>query len=87
MKRFKTEIEFFKWFEATRQVSECSSSLRVLVNSWHTKDKVVESVTPPLEGINIPYRNDFLKAAPFKKPSVHKEKDFVTVEDINKVFK
>ena len=27
MKRFKTEIEFFKLFEATGQIGECNSSL------------------------------------------------------------
>ena len=86
MKRFKTEIEFFKWFEATGQIGEDSSSLQVLVNKWHTKDKVVESITPPLEGLNIPYRKEIIKAAPFKRPSVHKETSIVTVEDINKVF-
>ena len=49
MKRFKIEIEFFKWFESTGQISEFNSSLQVLVNRWHTKGKVIKSVTPPLE--------------------------------------
>ena len=65
MKRFKIEIEFFKWFESTGQIGECNSSLQVLVNRLHTKDKVVESITPPLEGISILYRRDVLKATPF----------------------
>ena len=86
MKRFKIEIEFFNCFESTSQIGESNSSLQVLVNKFHTKDKVVESVTPPLEGINIPYRKDVLKEAPFKKPSEHKENNFVTIEEINKVF-
>ena len=68
IKRFQTEVEFFKWFESTGQIGE-SSSLQVLVNRWHTKDKVVKSVTPPLEGLNISYRKDVLKAAPFRKHS------------------
>ena len=66
MKRFKTEIEFFKWFESTGQIGESNSLLQVLVNRWQTKDKVVKSVTRPLEGINIPYIKDVLKAPPFK---------------------
>ena len=86
MKRFKIEIEFFKWFESTGKIGESNSSLQFLVNRWHIKAKVVESVTPPLEGINIPYRKDVLKEAPFKKPSKHKENNFVTIEEINKVF-
>ena len=86
MKRFKIEIEFFKWFKSTGQIGESNSSLQVLVSRWHTKHKVVESVTPPLEGINIPYRKDIFKAAPFKEPSEHKENNFVTIEEINNVF-
>ena len=55
-----------------------------MINKWHTKDKVVESITP-LEGIHVPYRKEVLKAAPFKKPS-EKDNNPVTVADINKVF-
>lgn len=36
--------------------------------------------------MDIPYRKEIIKAAPFKRPSVHKETSIVTVEDINKVF-
>ena len=86
IKRFKTDIGFYKWFKSAGQICESNSSLQVFVNRWHTKDKVVETVTRPLEGINIPYRKDVLKAAPFKKPSEHKENNFVTTEEINKVF-
>ena len=74
MKRFKIEIEFFKWFEATGQIVECNSPLQLLVNKWHTKDMVVESVTPPLEGINIPYRKDVVKATPLKNLQYTKKK-------------
>ena len=55
MKRFKNEIELFKWFECSGQIDEANSSIKVLITKWHTKDKVVEGKTPPYEGIYIPY--------------------------------
>ena len=86
MKRFKTEIEFFKWFECSGQIDETNSSLQVLINKWHTKDKVVKSITPPLEDIHIPYTNEVLKGVLFKK---HSERDNnpIIVADMNKVLK
>ena len=36
---------------STGQIAESNSSLQVLVNRWHTEDKVVESFTPPLYGL------------------------------------
>ncbi|KAK4706224.1 hypothetical protein R3W88_034219 [Solanum pinnatisectum] len=85
VKRFKTEIEFFKWFEASGQIDDKQSSLQVLINKWYTKEQVVESITPPLEGLSIPYRKEILKATPFKKP-IEKESPLITAGDLNKVF-
>ncbi|KAK4721505.1 hypothetical protein R3W88_011738 [Solanum pinnatisectum] len=84
MKRFKTEIEFFKWFESSGQIDDKQSSLQVLINKWYTKEQVVKSVTPP-EGLRIPYRMEILKATPFKKP-IEKESALITAGDLNKVL-
>lgn len=46
MKKFKTEIEFFKWFEITGQLGHSKESLQTLVTRWYTKEQVVDSVTP-----------------------------------------
>lgn len=85
MKRLKTEIEFIKWFKCSGKIDETNSSLQVLINKLHTKNNVVESITPPLEGVSIPYKKDILKSAPFKKPS-EKDTNTVSVADIKKVF-
>ncbi|KAK4731465.1 hypothetical protein R3W88_024453 [Solanum pinnatisectum] len=85
MERFKTEVEFFNWFESSGQIDDTRSSLQVLINKWYTKEQVIESVTPPLEGLSIPYRKEILKAAPFKKP-IEKGSALITTGDLNKVL-
>ena len=84
MKRFETKVEFFKWFELSGQIDGTKSSLQVLVNKWHTRNKVVESVTPPLEGLKIPYRKDVIIASPFKK-NIEKSTSLINTEDINRI--
>ncbi|KAM3188706.1 hypothetical protein P3L10_034574 [Capsicum annuum] len=45
-----------------------NESLNVIINKWYTQsNKIIESVTPPLEGIKIPHSNEVLNASPFKK--------------------
>ena len=38
-------------------------SLNIIVTKWYTQyNTVVESTTPPLEGLNISYSNEVIKA-------------------------
>ncbi|KAG5606258.1 hypothetical protein H5410_027750 [Solanum commersonii] len=70
MRRIGCEIEFFKWFEMTGRIENCTESLQVIINKWYTtSNEVVESITPPLEGINIPIAGTVIKASPFKEKS------------------
>lgn len=86
MKRFKTEVEFFRWFEHSGQIDHTQVSLQTLVTHWYTKEQVVDNITPPLEGLKIPYRKDILKASPFKKPIDKEPSSLSTREDINKIL-
>ncbi|KAH0719987.1 hypothetical protein KY284_005017 [Solanum tuberosum] len=70
MRRIGCEIEFFKWFEMTGKIENCAETLQVIINKWYTvSNKIVESITPPLEGINIPIAGTVIKASPFKEKS------------------
>ncbi|KAH0713633.1 hypothetical protein KY289_009592 [Solanum tuberosum] len=70
MRRIGCEIEFFKWFEMTGKIENQTESLKVYINKWYTtSNKVVESITPPLEGINIFVVGRVIKASPFKEKS------------------
>ncbi|KAH0763372.1 hypothetical protein KY290_019445 [Solanum tuberosum] len=85
MRRIGCEIEFFKWFEMTGRIENCTESLQVIINKWYTtSNKVVESVTPPLEGINIPIAGTVIKASPFKEKS-DKTGGILTSADIDRV--
>lgn len=85
MTRFETEIEFFKWFEYSGQMGNQKDSLQVLINKWHTKNAIIESSIPPLEGISIPYRDDIIQASPFKK-AMGKDTALIITADINRVL-
>ncbi|KAH0675904.1 hypothetical protein KY285_023705 [Solanum tuberosum] len=85
MRRIGCEIEFFKWFGMTGRIENCAESLQVIINKWYTaSNKVVESVTPPLEGINIPIAGTIIKASPFKEKS-DKTGAILTTADIDRV--
>ncbi|KAH0677979.1 hypothetical protein KY285_025780 [Solanum tuberosum] len=85
MRRIGCEIKFFKWFEMTRKIENCAESLQVIINKWYTaSNKVVESITPPLEGINIPIAGTVIKASPFKEKS-YKTGGILTSTDIDRV--
>ncbi|KAG5619556.1 hypothetical protein H5410_004774 [Solanum commersonii] len=85
MRRIGCEIEFFKWFEMTGRIENCTESLQVIINKWYTaSNKVVESITPPLEGINIPIAGTVIKASPFKEKS-DKTGGLLTSADIDRV--
>lgn len=86
MKRFKTEIEFFRWFEITGQLGSTNDSLQTLVSRWYTKEQVVDSITPPLEGLKIPYRKEILTATPFKKSGDKDSSAIATHGDIDKIL-
>ncbi|KAH0753194.1 hypothetical protein KY285_006342 [Solanum tuberosum] len=85
MRRIDCEIEFFKWFEMTGRIENCVESLQVIINKWYTtSNKVVESITPPLEGINIPIVGTMIKASPFKEKT-DKTSGLLTSADIDRV--
>ncbi|KAH0664623.1 hypothetical protein KY285_025829 [Solanum tuberosum] len=85
MRRIGCEIEFFKWFEMTGRIENCIESLQVIINKWYTtSNKVVESITPHLEGINIPIAGTIIKASPFKEKS-DKTDSPLTSADIERV--
>ncbi|KAH0665125.1 hypothetical protein KY285_026331 [Solanum tuberosum] len=85
MRRIGCEIEFFRWFEMTGRIENCTESLQVIINKWYTtSNKVVESITPPLEGINIPIAGTIIKASPFKEKS-DKTDGQLTSADIERV--
>lgn len=86
MKKFETEIEFFRWFEVTGQLGHSRESLQTLVIRWYTKEQTIDSVTSPLEGVKIPCRKEILLATPFKKASDKASSAFATQADINKVI-
>ena len=45
MKKIDCEIEFFKWFEMTGRIENCTKSLQVIMNKWYTSsNKIVESL-------------------------------------------
>ena len=70
MKRLRCDLEFFFWFEKTGRIENQTESLNVIVTKWYTqRNTVVESTTPPLEGLNISYANEVIKASPFKTKS------------------
>ena len=86
MRRIGCEIEFFKWFEMTGRIENCTESLQVIINKWYTSsNKVVESTTPPLEGINIPIAGTVIKASPFKEKS-DKTSELLVAADIDRVI-
>ncbi|KAH0743047.1 hypothetical protein KY290_031040 [Solanum tuberosum] len=85
MRRIGCEIEFFRWFEMTGRIENCTESLQVIINKWYTSsNKIVESITPPLEGINIPIAGTVIKASPFKEKS-DKADGPLTSADIDRV--
>ncbi|KAH0654227.1 hypothetical protein KY289_031905 [Solanum tuberosum] len=85
MRRIGCEMEFFKWFEMTGRIENCTESLQVIINKWYTaSNKVVECITPPLEGINIPIAGTVIKASPFKEKS-DKTGSLLTSADIDRV--
>ncbi|KAG5576345.1 hypothetical protein H5410_056479 [Solanum commersonii] len=85
IRRIGCEIEFFKWFEMIGKIENCAESLQVIINKWYTNsNKVVESTTPPLEGINIPIAGTVIKASPFKEKS-DKTGSLLTFADIDRV--
>ncbi|KAM3198755.1 hypothetical protein P3L10_034506 [Capsicum annuum] len=70
MKRLRCDMQFFFWFEKTGRIENQTDSLNVIVTKWYTqRNTVVESTTPPLEGLNISYSNEVIKASPFKTKS------------------
>ncbi|KAG5578669.1 hypothetical protein H5410_058803 [Solanum commersonii] len=69
----------------TGRIENCVESLQVIINKWYTaSNKVVKSVTPPLEGINIPIVGTVIKASPFKEKS-DKTGAILTTADIDRV--
>ncbi|KAH0719988.1 hypothetical protein KY284_005018 [Solanum tuberosum] len=71
MRRIGCELEFFKWFEMTGRIENCAESLQAIINKWYTvSNKIVESITPPLEGINIPIAGTVIKTSPFKEKNI-----------------
>lgn len=86
MERFKTEIKFFRWFKISGQLGSTNDSLKTLVTRWYTKEQVVDSITPPLEGLKIPYRKEILTATPFKKSSDKDSSSIATLGDVNKIL-
>ncbi|KAH0679095.1 hypothetical protein KY284_020180 [Solanum tuberosum] len=69
----------------TSRIENCTESLQVIINKWYTaSNKVVESITPPLEGINIPIAGTVIKASPFKEKS-DKAGGPLTSADIDRV--
>ncbi|KAH0730093.1 hypothetical protein KY289_001281 [Solanum tuberosum] len=85
MRRMGCEIEFFKWFEMSGRIENCAPSLQVIINKWYTaSNKVVESITSPLEGINIPNAGTVIKDSPFKEKS-DKIGGLLTCADIDRV--
>ncbi|KAH0682835.1 hypothetical protein KY290_021426 [Solanum tuberosum] len=85
MRRIGCEIEFFKWFEMIGRIENQTKSLQMIVNKWYTtSNKVVESVTPSLEGLNIPVASTIIKASPFKE-RCDKPTAFVTPANIDRV--
>uniref|UniRef100_M1CU17 Uncharacterized protein n=1 Tax=Solanum tuberosum TaxID=4113 RepID=M1CU17_SOLTU len=66
-------------------IENCDESLQVIINKWYTaSNKVVESITPPLEGINIPIAGTVIKDSPFKEKS-DKIGGLLTCADIDRV--
>ncbi|KAK4728986.1 hypothetical protein R3W88_021974 [Solanum pinnatisectum] len=85
MGRIGCEIEIFKWFEMTGKIDNQTESLQVIINKWYTtSNKIVESITPPLEGINIPIAGTVIIASPFKEKS-DKIGTLLTTADIDRV--
>ncbi|KAH0654226.1 hypothetical protein KY289_031904 [Solanum tuberosum] len=85
MRRIGCEMEFFKWFEMTGRIENCTESLQVIINKWYTaSNKVVEWITPPLEGINIPIAGTVIKSSHFKEKS-DKTGSLLTFADIDRV--
>uniref|UniRef100_M1DNV5 DUF7588 domain-containing protein n=1 Tax=Solanum tuberosum TaxID=4113 RepID=M1DNV5_SOLTU len=85
MERIGCEIEFFKWFEMTEKIENQIESLQMIINKWYTtSNKVVEFVTPHLEGLNIPVAGTIIKASPFKE-KCDKSSSFVTPANIDRV--
>ncbi|KAH0660551.1 hypothetical protein KY289_029299 [Solanum tuberosum] len=69
----------------TGRIENCAESLQVIINKWFTSsNKVVESIIPPLEGINIPIAGTIIKASPFKEKS-DKTGELLTSADIDRV--
>ncbi|KAH0692698.1 hypothetical protein KY290_020824 [Solanum tuberosum] len=63
MRRIDCEIEIIRWFEMTGKIGNQTKSLQVIINKWYAiSNKVVESITPPLEGINIHVAGTVIKA-------------------------
>ncbi|KAG5571277.1 hypothetical protein H5410_061043 [Solanum commersonii] len=85
MRRIDCEIEFFKWFEMTGKFENQIETLKMIINKWFTtSNMVVESITPPLEGLNNPVAGTINKASPFKE-KCDKPSFFVTLADIDRV--
>ncbi|KAG5576325.1 hypothetical protein H5410_056459 [Solanum commersonii] len=65
----------------TGRIENCTESLQVIINKWYTaSNKVVESITPPLEGINIPIAGTVIKSSPFKEKSDKTPKTVSTLQ-------
>lgn len=85
MKRIGCEIELFKWFEKSSRIENCTDSLKIIINKWYTSsNKIVESTTPPVEGINSPIASTVIKASPIKEKS-DKTYTLLTTVDIDGV--
>ncbi|KAH0722198.1 hypothetical protein KY285_004811 [Solanum tuberosum] len=84
MKRIGCEIKFFKRFEMTGKIENETESLQMIINKWcTTSNKVVEYVTPHLEGLNIHVAGTIIKASSFKE-KCDKPSSFVTPADIDR---
>ncbi|KAH0781566.1 hypothetical protein KY290_001164 [Solanum tuberosum] len=67
------------------RIENCAESLQVIINKWNTtSNKVVASITPLLEGINIPIAGTVIKDSPFKEKS-DKIGGLLTCADIDRV--
>ncbi|KAG5606716.1 hypothetical protein H5410_028208 [Solanum commersonii] len=67
------------------KIDNQTESLQVIINKWYTtSNNVVQSTTPPLEGLNIPVVRTIIKASPFKEKS-DKSASFVTSTNIDRV--
>ncbi|XP_070002975.1 uncharacterized protein [Nicotiana sylvestris] len=86
LKRLKCDIEFFRWFELTGQIPNQKESLQMIINKWYTKNKgTIEATIPPLDEIVIPVQTEVITASPFKRESIHLDKEPIN-KDLNKII-